>query len=59
MLLAADRLSTSRSPIATVAYAVGYESESAFSAAFKRVMKMSLKVLRGNAYSPGDQRESG
>ena len=36
MMLAADRLASSRVSIATVAPAVGYESESAFSAAFKR-----------------------
>ena len=36
MMVAADRLASGRVPIATVASAVGYESESAFSAAFKR-----------------------
>jgi AraC-like DNA-binding protein len=36
MMLAADRLATGRVSIAAVAPAVGYESESAFSAAFKR-----------------------
>ncbi|AQR63121.1 AraC family transcriptional regulator [Brevundimonas sp. LM2] len=36
MMLAADRLATGRVSIATVAPSVGYESESAFSAAFKR-----------------------
>ena len=36
MMLAADRLASGRVSIATVAPAVGYESESAFSAAFKR-----------------------
>lgn len=38
MLLAADRLVTTRDPIAVIAPALGYESESAFSTAFKRVM---------------------
>jgi AraC-like DNA-binding protein len=37
MLLAADRLVTTRDPIAVIAPALGYESESAFSTAFKRV----------------------
>jgi AraC-like DNA-binding protein len=36
MMLAADRLASGQVSIATVAPAVGYESESAFSAAFKR-----------------------
>lgn len=36
MMLAADRLASGRVSVATVAPAVGYESESAFSAAFKR-----------------------
>jgi AraC-like DNA-binding protein len=38
MLLAADRLLTSRDAIAVIAPALGYQSESAFSTAFKRVM---------------------
>jgi AraC-like DNA-binding protein len=37
MLLAADELRTGRKSIAGVAASVGYESESAFGAAFKRV----------------------
>ncbi len=41
MLLAADRLANGGLPIALVAPAVGYESESAFGAAFKRVMGYS------------------
>ncbi len=41
MLLAADRLKTSTAPVAAVALALGYESESAFSTAFKRVMGCS------------------
>jgi transcriptional regulator GlxA family with amidase domain len=36
MLLASDMLSTSNDPVSAVAEAVGYESESAFSHAFKR-----------------------
>lgn len=38
MLLAADKLANGRVPIAVVAPSVGYESESAFGAAFKRVI---------------------
>lgn len=38
MLLAADRLSTTPAPVSAVANALGYESDSAFGSAFKRVM---------------------
>lgn len=38
MLLAADRLVTTRDPIGVIAPALGYDSESAFSTAFRRVM---------------------
>eukprot|EP01037_Dinobryon_pediforme_P006452 gene6452-6519_t len=41
MLLAADRLQRGQAPIATIALGVGYESESAFGAAFKRVIGSS------------------
>ncbi|AGA09544.1 AraC family transcriptional regulator [Sinorhizobium meliloti] len=41
MLLACDRLENSSDPVATVAASLGYESESAFSTAFKRVMGCS------------------
>jgi AraC-like DNA-binding protein len=41
MLLAGDRLATSADPIAAIALSLGYESESAFSTAFKRVMASS------------------
>ncbi len=41
MLLAADRLEHSGEPISAISRAVGYESESAFSTAFKRVMGRS------------------
>ncbi|AUX24923.1 AraC family transcriptional regulator [Sorangium cellulosum] len=41
MLLAAERLTTSRDVIATVASSLGYESESAFSLAFKKVLGSS------------------
>ena len=38
MLLAGDRLENSRDPVSVIALSLGYESESAFSTAFKRVM---------------------
>ena len=41
MLLAGDKLENSSDPISVIAGALGYESESAFSAAFKRVMGCS------------------
>ena len=44
MLLACDRLENSADPVGAIALAVGYESESAFSAAFKRVMGCSPRL---------------
>jgi AraC-like DNA-binding protein len=41
MLLAGDRLTNSSEPISVIAPSLGYESESAFSTAFKRVMGCS------------------
>jgi len=41
MLLAGDRLMNSSDPVSVIAPALGYESESAFSTAFKRVMGCS------------------
>ncbi|MBM7044191.1 MULTISPECIES: AraC family transcriptional regulator [Rhizobium] len=41
MLLAADRLANSSDPISVIALSLGYESESAFSTAFKRAMGCS------------------
>jgi AraC-like DNA-binding protein len=41
MLVAGDRLINSRDALAETAFSVGYESESAFSTAFKRVMGVS------------------
>jgi AraC-like DNA-binding protein len=41
MMVASDRLRRGGQPIALVAPAVGYESESAFGAAFKRVLGRS------------------
>ncbi|ADM97376.1 AraC family transcriptional regulator [Dickeya dadantii] len=41
MLLASDRLMNSDDPISTIAFSLGYESESAFSTAFKRIIGRS------------------
>jgi AraC-like DNA-binding protein len=41
MLLAGDRLSNSSDPVSAIALSIGYESESAFSTAFRRVMGCS------------------
>ncbi len=38
MLLAGDRLTSSTEPILSIALSLGYESESSFGKAFKRVM---------------------
>lgn len=41
MMLAADRLTNTDDPVSVIALSLGYESESAFSHAFKRVMSCS------------------
>ena len=41
MLVAGDRLANSGDPVSVIARSLGYESESAFSTAFKRVMERS------------------
>jgi AraC-like DNA-binding protein len=41
MLLAGDRLANSNDPISAISLSLGYESESAFSTAFKRIMGCS------------------
>ena len=43
MLVAGDRLTNSNDPISVIALSLGYESESAFSTAFKRVMGCSQR----------------
>ena len=50
MLLAGDRLRNSNTPVSSLAPALGYESERAFSTAFKRVMGCSPRQ-----YSRGDR----
>jgi AraC-like DNA-binding protein len=50
MLVAGDRLTNSSDPISVIALSLGYESESAFSTAFKRVMGCSPRQYsRGRA----------
>ena len=46
MLLAGDRLVNSNDSVSTIAPSLGYESESAFSTAFKRVMGCSPRQYR-------------
>jgi len=48
MLLAADRLVNSTDSISTISLSLGYESESAFSTAFKRVMGSSPRKYSHN-----------
>jgi AraC-like DNA-binding protein len=61
MLLAGDKLVNASDPVSVIAVAVGYESESAFSTAFRRVMGCSPRQYsRGrNPVSPAhSERES-
>jgi AraC-like DNA-binding protein len=59
MLLAGDRLTNSSDPISVIALSLGYESESAFSTAFKRVMGCSPRQYgRGRNPSSHDQAEA-
>jgi AraC-like DNA-binding protein len=46
MLLAGERLTNSGDPVSAIAPSLGYESESAFSTAFKRVMGCSPRQYR-------------
>jgi AraC-like DNA-binding protein len=46
MLLAADKMSTCRDSISRISSSLGYESESAFSTAFKRVLGCSPREYR-------------
>jgi AraC-like DNA-binding protein len=41
MMMAGEQLATSRRPLAQIAFSLGYESETAFNTAFKRVMGCS------------------
>jgi AraC-like DNA-binding protein len=53
MLVAADKLLSSSDPVSAISLALGYESEAAFSTAFKRVMGCSPRQ-----YGRGDRLES-
>jgi len=56
MLLAGDRLENSGDPVSVIARALGYDSESAFSTAFKRVMGCSPRQYsRGRLASGGQE----
>lgn len=58
MLLAGERLQHSGDPVAAIALSLGYESESAFSTAFKRVMDASpRKYGRGRTQAPRSRDE--
>jgi AraC-like DNA-binding protein len=53
MLLAGDRLANSRDPVSVISLSLGYDSESAFSTAFKRVMCCSPRQYgRGRKEEP-------
>ena len=59
MLLAGDRLTNSADPISIIALSLGYEFESAFSTAFKRVMGRSPRgYSRGSAFRSHGKREA-
>ncbi|HVU47174.1 MAG TPA: AraC family transcriptional regulator [Terracidiphilus sp.] len=62
MFLAADRLENSDEPIASIAQSLGYESESAFSKAFRRVMACSPRQYRRSQIAsphPDDESAAG
>jgi len=59
MLLAGDRLAGSGEPVSAIALSLGYDSESAFSTAFKRVMGCSPRRYgRRNQASPEQGEEA-
>ncbi|MET3897898.1 AraC-like DNA-binding protein [Devosia sp. UYZn731] len=59
MLLAGDRLTHSGDPTAVIALSLGYESESAFSTAFKRVMGASPRHYgRRQTLAPWSQNDA-
>ncbi len=49
MLLGGDRLTNSADHVSEIALSLGYESESAFRTAFKRVMGLRAAALRPRA----------
>ncbi|MCB9639618.1 MAG: AraC family transcriptional regulator [Myxococcales bacterium] len=54
MILAGDKLEHTKEPISSISYALGYESESAFSTAFKRVMGCSPRRYARSHPTPED-----
>ena len=52
MLLAGDRLANTGDPVSVIALSLGYESESAFSTAFKRVMGCSPRQYSRDRVPP-------
>lgn len=59
MLLASDRLTNSSEPVSVVARSLGYESESAFSTAFKRVMGYSPRQYSRGVHLPSPSSSDG
>jgi AraC-like DNA-binding protein len=53
MLLAADKLVNSTDPVSVISLALGYESEAAFSTAFKRVMGCSPRQYGRGEHAAG------
>lgn len=51
MLLAVERLENSSDSVSVISLSLGYESESAFSTAFKRVMGASPRQYRGTLFN--------
>lgn len=59
MLLAGDRLTNSTDPISIIALSLGYESESAFSTAFKRVTGCSPRQYSRSRNRPSPSHSGG
>lgn len=59
MLLAADRLKSSSDGLSTIAHSLDYESESAFSKAFRRVMGCSPRQYTRTASQGVPVKEGG
>jgi AraC-like DNA-binding protein len=59
MLLAGDRLTNSSDPLSVIALSLGYESESAFGTAFKRVMGSSPRQFSRGGSAKTDSASEG
>jgi AraC-like DNA-binding protein len=55
MLLARDRLTRSADSVSAIARSLGYDSESAFSKAFRRVLNTSPRELRRTRHTPAHE----